>query len=99
MNVKWELQNIEFEWDSKKAFINLKKHEIGFETACEIFFDPFVKYLDTEMVDGERRDRIVGMTERMRILFVVHVVTKENVYRIISARKVTKAERKIYEDQ
>ena len=30
-----------FVWDEAKAAANLEKHGIGFEEACEVFFDPF----------------------------------------------------------
>jgi len=53
MNVKYSLHNIAFEWDSQKAAANLRKHGITFELACEAFFDPFVSYLNEEMIDGE----------------------------------------------
>jgi len=42
MDVKYALHGINFEWDSKKAAANLRKHTISFEFACEVFFDPFV---------------------------------------------------------
>jgi uncharacterized DUF497 family protein len=29
-----------FEWDINKARLNIKKHEISFERAAEIFLDP-----------------------------------------------------------
>ena len=31
--------NLEFEWDKRKAKVNLKKHGISFEEARTIFFD------------------------------------------------------------
>ena len=53
MNVKYTLHNIAFEWDSQKATANLRKHHVTFELACESFFDPFVCYLDDEIVGSE----------------------------------------------
>ncbi len=41
MNITYTLHNIQFEWDSQKASSNLQKHGITFETACEVFHDPF----------------------------------------------------------
>lgn len=98
MNVNYTLHGIEFEWDDDKASTNLRKHQISFETACEIFHDPFVKMVGEEEVDGELREAAVGMTVGWRLLYVVYVF-REDVVRIISARPVTTVERKQYEEQ
>ncbi len=98
MNVKYKLHGINFEWDSYKAAANLEKHGISFETASEVFHDPFVQVVDEEVVDDEVRQTVIGMTVDWRLLYVVFV-TREEVVRIISARLVTKAERRIYEEQ
>jgi uncharacterized protein len=98
MNVKYKLHGILFEWDSKKASTNLKDHGISFETAGEVFHDPFVQVVDGEIVDDEEREAVVGMTVDWRLLYVVYVI-REEVVRIISARLVTKTERKNYEEQ
>jgi hypothetical protein len=98
MNVKYKLHGILFEWDSTKVSTNLKDHGISFETASEVFHDPFVQVVDEEIVDDEEREAVVGMTVDWRLLYVVYVI-REEVVRIISARLVTKAERKNYEEQ
>ena len=56
MNVRYTLHNVIFEWDSQKAAVNLRKHNVSFELACEAFFDPFVCYLDDEIVGSELRE-------------------------------------------
>ena len=98
MKVKYTFHNVVFEWDSKKAAVNLRKHNVTFELACESFFDPFVCYLDDEIVGTELRERIVGLTTTWLLLHIVYVMRDESI-RIISARMVTKAEREIYENQ
>lgn len=98
MNVKYILHNVLFEWDSQKAAVNLRKHDVGFELACEAFFDPFVCYLDDEIVGSELRERIVGLTTTWILLYIVYVLRDDRI-RIVSARSVTKAEREIYENQ
>ena len=65
---------------------------------CEAFFDPFVCYLDEQIVGSELRERLVGLTTTWLLLLVVYVM-RGDVIRIISARMVTKAERDIYENQ
>jgi len=98
MKVKYTLQNVVFEWDSQKAATNLRKHKVRFELACEAFFDPFVCYLDEEIVGSELRERLVGLTTTWLLLYIVYAM-RGNVIRIISARMVTKAEREVYENQ
>ena len=98
MNIKYTLHGIHFEWDSLKASANLQKHGISFETACEVFHDPFVQVVDEEVVDAEVREAAIGMTVDWRLVYVVYVF-REEVVRIISARLVAKVERKQYEEQ
>ncbi|MCC6569624.1 MAG: BrnT family toxin [Anaerolineales bacterium] len=98
MNVRYTLHSILFEWDSQKAAVNLRKHDVSFELACEAFFDPFVCYLDDEIVGSELRERIVGLTTSWIMLYIVYVMRDDRI-RIVSARSATKAEREIYENQ
>ena len=97
MNVKYTLHNVAFEWDSQKAATNLRKHKVAFELACESFFDPFICYLDDEIVGSELRERVVGTTTWL-LLYIVYVM-RDDIIRIVSARLVTNAEREIYENQ
>lgn len=62
MDSRYTLHNITFEWGSHKAAANFRKHNVSFELACEAFFDPFVCYLEDEIIDGELRETIIGMT-------------------------------------
>ena len=98
MKIQYTLQEVGFEWDSKKAATNFRKHDVRFEMACEAFFDPFVCYLDEEIVGSELRERLVGLTTTWLLLLVVYAM-RGDVIRIISAPMVTKAEREIYENQ
>lgn len=88
---------IRFVWDRGKAELNLRKHGVSFETACEIFFDPLVRLLRSEMIGGEDRDAALGMTEEWKLLVVVHTFRQESI-RLISARPATPRERESYED-
>jgi uncharacterized DUF497 family protein len=98
MNVKYSLHNVAFEWDSQKAAANFRKHKVTFELACESFFDPFICYLDDEIVGSELRERVVGLTTTWLLLYIVYVM-RDDIIRIVSARLVTNAEREIYENQ
>ncbi|HLG37258.1 MAG TPA: BrnT family toxin [Nitrososphaera sp.] len=98
MKIQYTLQDVVFEWDSQKAITNFRKHKIKLELAAEAFFDPFVCYLDEQIVGSELRERLVGLTTTWLLLLVVYVM-RGDVIRIVSARTVTKAEREIYETQ
>ena len=86
-----------FEWDDKKAYQNIKKHGISFEEATTVFGDPFsITIYDPLHSKEEDRFVILGMSNKNRILVVVHTERNDRI-RIISARKATKKERKQYE--
>ena len=72
MGVTYKLQGQVFEWDAAKAASNLRKHNISFEQACEVFFDPFVRLVDAGD-SGEVREAAIGLTEDWSMLFVVDV--------------------------
>jgi uncharacterized protein len=95
--VVYKRNDIRFVWDRGKAESNLRKHGVSFETACEIFFDPFVSLLRSEMIGGEEREAAIGMTESWSLLVVVYTFREEAI-RVISARPATSAERNRYED-
>ena len=95
MDVVYRLQGIEFEWDKNKAQNNLEKHGVTFEEAVEVFFDPFYQEGDATAND-EQRDFIIGYSLSQRLLLVVYLERSVR-NRIISARPVTRNERKLYE--
>lgn len=97
MPVRYTLQGIHFEWDARKASSNRCKHRVDFEVACQVFFDPFLKIASAGEQSGERREAIVGFTMKWQLLFVVFV-EREEVFRLISARRATRLERTLYED-
>ena len=99
MKIEYFLHGIRFEWDSKKSESNLQKHRILFENACEVFFDPFLKMMEPEIQNDERREAIIGMTINWKLLYVAYTMLDNDVLRIISARPVTKKERKQYENE
>ena len=58
-----------------------------------------LKIMDPEIHNGQIREAIVGMTKNWRLLFVVYTMLEDDILRIVSARAVTKQERKKYEEQ
>jgi uncharacterized DUF497 family protein len=98
VDVLYPLGELQFVWDVHKAASNMAKHNVRFEQACEVFFDPLVRIVDAS-VDDEAREGLLGQTEKGRMLFVVHVEHSENeAIRIISARPATSKERSAYEE-
>lgn len=97
MNVSFRLSGLNFVWDRRKAGTNLSKHGIPFEKACEIFLDPFIRFIGTEIIDGEKREIAVGMTGDWRLLKVVYIFSPARI-RLVSARPVTIQERRNYEE-
>jgi uncharacterized DUF497 family protein len=92
-----------FEWDAEKADDNRRKHRVGFEDARTIFNDPFlVSFPDEYHSEIEQRLISIGASTDSRILLVVHTETPARsdavVIRLISARKATASERKVYEE-
>ena len=97
VDVLYRCEGLEFVWDVQKASINIAKHGVRFEQACEVFLDPLVRLLDAG-VEDEARDALLGETEKRKLLFVVHIDREEQAIRIISARPATALERRDYED-
>jgi uncharacterized DUF497 family protein len=90
-----------FEWDPQKAEANFRKHGISFEVAVAVFDDPFVVRIPDRIEDGEECWQAIGMAGASLLLVVVHTYRQFadiEVARIISARKPTRAERKLYEE-
>jgi len=86
-----------FEWDARKAASNFVKHGVSFGEATEVFYDPnALEDYDTAHSGAEARFFVIGLSSR-RLLYVIYAETKSGAVRIISARKPTRAERKIYE--
>ena len=91
------MENSEFEWDDEKAKSNLKKHGVSFQEGATIFNDPSIATIsDPDHSEGEDRYISIGRSVIRRLLTVIHTYRKERI-RLISARKVTNAERKNYE--
>ena len=95
MDIYFKLQDLEFEWDEEKYAANIRKHNVKFEEAAEIFFDPENQF-ENASVEGEFRECVIGFSFRLNLLFTVFVERGERI-RIISARPATKDEEKFYE--
>jgi uncharacterized protein len=92
------MENSEFEWDEDKAENNHRKHGVSFDEAATIFNDPNIATIpDPTHSKNEERFVSIGISIIARVLTVIHTFRKTRI-RLISARKATKAEKKVYEN-
>jgi len=96
VDITYETNGTRFVWNQDKAQRNLTKHLISFESAAEVFFDPFLCLQDASR-NGEQRDAVIGFDSQQRLLYVVHIEVEGEFIRIISARRATQTEREHYD--
>lgn len=84
---------MQFEWDERKARINLAKHGVSFETAKRVFKDwNMLEVMQDD--EGEERWKAIGRVNQK--IYVVVYTERGAKLRIISAREATKNEQKAY---
>jgi uncharacterized DUF497 family protein len=87
-----------YEWDPKKARINLRKHGVAFDEAASVFLDQrALTFVDSAHSEDEDRQIAIGVSGKGRAIFVSHCQRPDRI-RIIGARKATKKERVQYEE-
>lgn len=87
-----------FEWNDSKSRRNLEKHRISFGTASLVFDDPSALSIQDRIVEGEERWQTLGMIADV-VVVVAHTWQEtegDEVIRLISARKATARERRVY---
>ena len=87
-----------FEWDFRKARMNLLKHGVSFEESATVFADQLsVTIPDPEHSEKEERFVTIGKTYSGKLVVVVHTDRGDNI-RVISARPASRRERRSYEE-
>jgi uncharacterized DUF497 family protein len=87
-----------FDWDEGNRDKNWEKHKVSDGEAEQVFFnEPLVAGKDPFHSRAERRYYALGQTDAGRRLFIAFTV-RNNRIRIISARGMTRGERRSYED-
>ena len=84
------------EFDPVKAGANLLKHGVSLADAAGVLDDTLAVTVEDRNSVGERRFVTIGMSSISEILVVVYTERNE-VFRLISARRATRKERNIYE--
>jgi uncharacterized DUF497 family protein len=90
-----------FDWDERKNRRNRAKHHVSFEAATLAFEDPHAITILERVEEGEERWQTVGTAIGVVVLLIVHTCREEGGeehIRMISARKATPQERKVYEE-
>lgn len=90
---------MKFEWDSKKEKLNNQKHGISFKEAAKLFQgrSDYLELYDNLHSDDE--DRFIAIGKIIKgVVVVVYVERDFDVTRIISARKATRAEIKLFDE-
>lgn len=85
---------MDFARNDYKAAANFRKHGVSFDEAESVFDDPLAIIVeDRQHSEQEPREVIVGHSETGRLLFVCFV-ERMGAVRLVSARQVTRQERK-----
>jgi uncharacterized DUF497 family protein len=94
------MKELTFVWDDKKELANRAKHDgISFDEAKTVFYDEYARLIfDPDHSNDEERFIIIGLSNNLRLLVVCHCYREfDSVIRIISARKASAKEEKVYE--
>ena len=90
---------VDFDWDVEKSAANAAKHGISFEVAITAFDDPFqLRAPDPKHSSpSEKREWLIGKADVGILVIIFTIRLPGNVFRIISARKTNRRERRQYE--
>lgn len=91
---------MKFDWDAKKAAANVRKHGVSFEEAKSVLVGPLSITVDDDRhSEVENREKTIGVSTKLRVLVVIHTKRRQDSIRIISARKASRQETVIYEEE
>ena len=95
------MSDLRFEWDARKDAANRRKHGISFVEAETVFSDENALLLDDPGHSAsEDRFVLLGLSSVLRLLVVSHTYREgDDIIRLISARKATRAERAQYDQR
>ncbi|RBP78621.1 BrnT family toxin [Marinomonas rhizomae] len=93
------MDDLKFEWNFDKSVSNIQKHGVSFDEAKTVFTDEYARLIgDPDHSQDEDRFLLLGTSIESNLLVVCHCIREAESIRIISARKASKQERKVYED-
>ena len=86
-----------FEWDEGNLFKNWEKHGVTALECEQIFFNnPLLAEKDEKRSENESRYYALGITDAKRKLFIAFTVRRNRI-RVISARNMSRGERKAFD--
>jgi uncharacterized protein len=88
---------VTFQWDPEKARANLRTHRVDFADAATVFDDPRALTRDDPHL-REERFVTLGLDALGRLL-VVCWTSRQEEFRIISARRANRAETRQYDKE
>jgi uncharacterized protein len=88
---------VSIDWDPRKAEANLRDHGVSFAEAATVLADDFALTREDPDAIGEQRFVSLGMSATGALLVVVFTHREPDIYRLISAWKANKPQRKQYE--
>jgi uncharacterized DUF497 family protein len=90
------IDGMAFEWSKEKERGNVAKHGISFRSAASVFLDWYgILVDDVEHSGNEERYLLLGMSMYDGLLIISHCY-RNDIVRIISARKAESQEREVY---
>ena len=93
------MADLRFEWDAARARSNLRRHGVSFIEAATVFAGPLAAiHDDPDHAASEARELIVGHSTSGKLL-IVSFTEQTGSVRIISARRVTRRERRDFEER
>ena len=84
------------QFDPGKAVANLRTHGVSFEEAEAVLFDPLAVTIEDPDAVGEQRFVRIGRGASGHLVVIVYT-ERGDAFRLISARRPTRKERKSYE--
>lgn len=100
MNIEDLLKKCEeFEWDKGNELKNWEAHSVKRTEAEQVFFNHPLLVFDTYSQNDEKRFLALGVTSSGRFLTIIFTIRKKKLIRVISARDMSRKERKAYEKQ
>jgi len=89
---------IGFDWDETNFLKNWERHRVSAFECEQMFFNrPLVTAQDEKHATMEPRYYALGQTDASRLLFVAFTI-RGKLIRVISARDMSRRERKIFEE-
>lgn len=89
--------SVDIDWDPIKADENIREHQVSFAEAATVLTDDYALTREDPDSFDEQRFVSLGMSATGAMLVVVYTHREPDIYRLISAWKANKPQRKLYE--